>query len=125
ADFHVLEDLGQRQRCGAGDPRWPVPRAEKEYPGQDHEPAVHLDHARDVATIAVTQLRFHLVVDGIEFPPELRYLLGGEASEGTLNQAGHGVPLLAGSELDLDRALGRVDAGADHLAVLAVDRARG
>src|SRR6476469_3377536 len=32
--------------------------------------------------------------------------------------------LSCGSEFDLDRALGRVDAGADHLAVLAVDVAR-
>ena len=49
------------------------------------EPAVHLDHRRDVAPVAVSELRVDLVVDRVELLAELFDLLVGEARERALD----------------------------------------
>ena len=75
ADLHVLQDLGQREHRGPGDPGRPVARGEQQHAAEHHEPAVHLDHAHDVAAVAVAELGEDLVVDGVELPAELLDLL--------------------------------------------------
>jgi hypothetical protein len=53
ADLHVLQDLSQREQGRAGDPGRLAMRREQQDAPEHHEPAVHLDHARDVAPVAV------------------------------------------------------------------------
>ena len=80
---------------------------------------MHLDHAHDVAAVAVAELGVDLVVDRVELAAELA-----RSARGSGGSSGLSIivrwpslsPLVRGSEVDLDRALGRVDAGADHLA---------
>ena len=118
ADLHVLEDLGQRQRRRAGDPGRLVARGEQQHPAEHGEPAVHLDHARDVAPVAVAELGEHVVVDRVELArqrPRPARRSGGPA--GSRSSSSWHSPVH--SQLDLDRPLGRVDAGADHLALAA------
>ena len=68
----------------------------------------------DVAAVAVAEVGEDLVVDRVELLAELLDLLVAQAGQRALDHRGHRVSF--GSEVDLDGALGRVDAGADHLA---------
>ena len=56
ADLHVLEDLGRREGGGAGNPRRAPARGQQQHPAQDRQPAVHRDHALDVAAVAVAEV---------------------------------------------------------------------
>ena len=72
ADLHVLEDLGQRQRRRAGQPqrlarREPISSAR----AAEHELAVQLDRAADVARVALAEVGVDLVVDRVELAAEL------------------------------------------------------
>ena len=93
ADLHVLEDLGQRQRRRAGDPGRPVARGEQQHPAEHDQPAVHLDHARDVAAVAIAELGEDLVVDRVELAAELpRSARRSGGPAGSRSGRGHGVP---------------------------------
>jgi hypothetical protein len=96
ADLHVLEDLGHGEQGGAGEPGRPVARAEQQHAPEHHEPAVHLDHAHDVAPVAVAELGEDLVVDGVELAAELLDLLVAEPRERALDHAGHPAPSVVG-----------------------------
>ncbi len=127
-------------------------RAEQQRARGEHELAVQPDRRADVARVALAEVGVHLVVDRVELAAQLLELLGGEAREralaapGRLELARGGVGRAARaggcarrarcavaarvrlgsrgcSELDLDRALGRVDAGLQQLAGLAVHAA--
>ena len=95
----------------------PVARADEQQAPEQREPAVELDHAADVARVAVAEVVEDLVVDRVELLADRLDLLGGQA-------AGAGSPISVGmrssSEFEyLDGPLGGVDAGTDHLAALA------
>jgi hypothetical protein len=92
ADLHVLEDLGHGEQRGAGKPGGPAARGEQQDAPEHHEPAVHLDHAYDVAPVAVAELGEDLVVDGVELAAELLDLLLAEPRERALDHAGHPAP---------------------------------
>ena len=85
-DLHVLEDLGRRVGDGSRDPGRPIARAEQQHPPHHREAAMHRDHARDVAAIAVAEVGVDLVVDGVELAPQLLDLLLAEVCERALDQ---------------------------------------
>jgi hypothetical protein len=89
-DLHVLEDLRCRVGRGAGDPGWAETGSEQRHPRQHREPAMHLDHAGDVAAVAVSEVPVDLVVDRVELAAELLDLLGAEARERALDLGGFG-----------------------------------
>ena len=77
ADLHVLEDLRERQRGGAGEPQRPFARTEQQRAGGEHEVTVKLDRRADVARVALAEVGEHLVVQRIELAPELVELSSG------------------------------------------------
>jgi hypothetical protein len=70
--------------------------ASSSTPPEDHEPAVNLDHAHDVAPVPVSQLGEDLAVDGVELAAERLDLLVAEPRERALDHAGHPAPLMVG-----------------------------
>jgi|AntDryMetagUQ889_1029465.scaffolds.fasta_scaffold04779_2 hypothetical protein len=53
ADLHVLEDLGQRQGRGAGEPQRAKLRAREQDATEQGKPALKADDAVDVGGVAV------------------------------------------------------------------------
>jgi hypothetical protein len=70
ADLHVVEDLGDREGGGAGDP------GGREYPGPeqaaagDLEPALGPDHAADVVGVPLAAVGQHALADRVELLAE-------------------------------------------------------
>ena len=89
ADLHVLQDLAQRQQRGAGDPRGFVARGDQQQAAEHDEPAVHLDHARDVAPVAIAEVLEDLVVDRVQFAAERIELLRAQPGEWAVGHGWH------------------------------------
>ena len=53
-------------RRGPGRPQRPVLRAEQQHAAHHRQAAVHLDHARDVAAVALAEVAVDVVVDRVE-----------------------------------------------------------
>ena len=123
-------------------PRHPPARRDQLRAADQRQPPLERDHRADVAGVAVAEVGLDLLVQLVELPADLLDLLGGEPVQrvlgvGALLRTGRArcrserrslswASLLGSwvwSELDLDRSLGGVDAGADDLALLAVDLA--
>ena len=89
ADLHVLEHFGQRERGGPRRPGRFRAREQEHQAAEDDEPPVHLDHAHDVAAIAIAELGEDLVVDRGELLADLLELLGGEMSRRVFGRVHH------------------------------------
>src|SRR5215211_2102217 len=85
ADLHVLQDLRRRGRGGPRDPERPEARSQQQHAAHHGEAPVHLDHARDVAAIAIAEVVVDLVVNGVEALAELFDLLLAQAREWALD----------------------------------------
>ena len=112
---------------GPEHPGRPVARGHQHDPRQRREAAVELDDRADVVGVVLAEVGVDLVVDRLELLADLLDLLRREPVQRVLDR---GWPSSSSSccsfgsghhsLVDLDVALGRVDAGADHLALLAV-----
>jgi hypothetical protein len=87
-DLHVLEDLRQRQRRGAGERCGAVAREQQLHARQHEQPPMHLDHAFDVPAVAFAEVCVDIVVNGIELARELLDLIRAQMSKRALDQAG-------------------------------------
>ena len=77
ADLHVVEDLRQRQRGHAAQPRREE-AGEQEPASGDLEPPLGFDHRPDVLGVAFAELGTCAVAQLVELAPEGVDLLGGQ-----------------------------------------------
>ena len=99
-DLHVVEDLGDAQAGGAGDPGDRVATEEQHRPRTHLEVALGRDHPADVAGVGLAEVVHHRGADLVELAPDLLDVCGGQVG---------------------DRVVARVDARVDDLGPAAGD----
>jgi len=69
-ELHVLDDLGEPEHRGAGDPRWRERAGEQRGPTTDGQPALELDRVLDVRRIVRASRLLDVASDLVELTPD-------------------------------------------------------
>ena len=110
ADLHVLQDLGHTETRGAQSPRGFGSRAQQQHTADHDNLSLHRNHRLDVTAVAFAEVGEHLVVNRVQFFPQLFPFLFPQVGErvlGALQSRSHCRSFR--SEFEFDVAFGGVD----------------